>query len=104
MAAWVVAGFLLSLHGRVEPEWSALSSSLALSMSLAGNNDGSTSGAKSLPLEDHKDRHGCYHTHSAFTLVVAELPCYFSFFFFTTDLISPSLIVSSPAISHPPRA
>jgi hypothetical protein len=73
-------------------------------MPRAGNNDESTFGAKTLPLEDHKDQHGCYHTHSAFTLVAAELHCYLPFVFFTTDLISPSLTISSAAISHPPRA
>jgi len=103
VAAWVITGFLFSLHGRVEPELGAVHSYPASRLFQTASEDEATSGATALPLEDHKDRHGCYHTHAIFNLVVAELPCYFSFFFFTTDLISPSLTSSPAAISHPPR-
>lgn len=100
--AWFIAAFLISLYGRVEPELNAGSLSLMRNVSSnSGNNETSPMEQRS---GDHKDSHGCYHSHAPFTVVSALFTCHSSFSTVVRNNLSPSLLISSVKISHPPRS
>ena len=77
-----------------------------MSQSLSGlANDNELSPlTKPLPLGDHKDQHGYYHTHAPFMAPVVDFICHFSFALFTPEAGLPVLSTSFRDIPHPPRA
>ena len=102
-AAWVIAAFLLSIHGKIEPELRAARSYEDGSV-LTSVEDRQPVPTKGSPSGDHVDQHGCYHSHAPFTVVAALFNWNVSVSFLTTSLFSPPLLISSIKILHPPRA
>jgi hypothetical protein len=102
MAVWLIAGLLVVLYGRAEPEANHNARSSKISDQVS-NIDQSLPNQLP-PLGDHRDRHGCYHNHSPFTVASSLFICQVSFSSLITGVFSPPLLLSSAVILHPPRA
>ena len=102
LALIVMVGFSLSFQGRLEPDFNRFHSLLAFHVGDLGHEDSSR--APSAPLGDHKDQHGCYHSHAPFVAVTNAFDCQaVSIALMTTPLEIPySLALTN--ILHPPRA
>ena len=100
--AWLIAAFLISLYGRVEPELNA--GSLSLMRNVSSNSANNETSPMEQRSGDHKDLHGCYHSHAPFTVAAASFTCQLSFSFLTVDLFSLPSLLSFAGILHPPRA
>ena len=96
-------GFLISVHSRFEPELNAGFTSMSQSLSGLANDNELSPLTKPLPLGDHKDQHGYYHTHAPFMAPVVDFICHFSFALFTPEAVRQALSTSSRDIHHPPR-
>lgn len=100
----VVLGILFSLHGRAEPETNATPISINQGVSgLADDNEASPLN-QPLPLGDHKDQHGCYHSHAPFQPAAVGFPSQFFCSLYVSEVSSPIPSVHTSDISHPPRA
>ena len=104
LALILLLGFWLTLESRLEPHFDSSHSSLAFhSASIAHEHDDS-SRAPSLPSGDHKDPHGCYHSHAPFVVVKTSFNCQP-----VSSMLMPS-VVETPyslalmSILRPPRA
>lgn len=65
----LVAGFLLSLVGRSEPDFSSAHFSVAFHVADVEHQHDDSPQLPSSPLGDHKDQQGCYHSHAPFLAV-----------------------------------
>lgn len=104
LALIVLVGFSLSFQGRFESDVGGSRTSFALHIVDRGDEHEDSSRAPSAPLGDHKDRHGCYHSHAPFVAVTTAFKCLaISTALAATTLEIPySLALTS--ILHPPRA
>jgi hypothetical protein len=103
IALFLIIGFLISLHGRVEAESSSHSHSDALEAAHKDSDDPAPSG-KAPPWGAHTDQHGCYHSHAPFNVpaIVPLPPISCSIYVVeTTQLLIPKITF---VITHPPRA
>jgi len=101
---WVIVGFLLSLHGRVESEWRGGNQSTS-GMLVARADDGpGFPWGNSFPPGQHKDQDGCYHSHAPFHTPATTFLVPISFSMYVTEAISLFLPTIPFNISYPPRA
>jgi hypothetical protein len=102
IALFLIIGFLISLHGRVEAESSNHSHPSKISDHKDG--DGTAPAGETLPWGAHTDQHGCYHSHAPFnvpaTVSLAPISCS-SYVIETIQLFIPTITFN---ITHPPRA
>jgi hypothetical protein len=104
LALVLLVGFSLSFQGRFESDVGSAQTSLAVNMSVLGHEHEDSSRAPSAPLGDHKDQHGCYHSHAPFVPVTTHFNC---------QALSTALVTATSEIPysltltnilHPPRA
>jgi hypothetical protein len=104
IALFVIVGFLISLHGRVEAESSSHSHSDAFEAAHHKDRDDPVPVGKASPWGAHTDQHGCYHSHAPFnvpaTVSLAPISCS-SYVIETIQLFFPKITF---VITHPPRA
>ena len=100
----LLVGFWLSIQGRLEPEFKSFQSSLAFHVADLAHQHNDSSQVPSAPTGDHKDQHGCYHSHAPFVIVETAINC---------QVVSTSLVITSlkvpyslglTSILRPPRA
>jgi ABC-type nickel/cobalt efflux system permease component RcnA len=100
----LLIGFWLSFHGRAEPDFQSIHSSLAFHIVDLEHDHDDSSQAPTAPRGDHKDRHGCYHSHDPFAVVNSTFNRQAaSTMLVTVALKTPHSIVLTN-ILHPPRA
>jgi hypothetical protein len=104
IALFLIIGFLISLHGRVEAESTSHSHSSALEVSDHRDGDDTAPAGKAPPWGAHTDQHGCYHSHAPFnvpaTVSLAPISCS-TYVTETIQLFIPTIAFH---ITHPPRA
>jgi ABC-type nickel/cobalt efflux system permease component RcnA len=100
----LLVGFWLSFQGQLEPDFEGSHSSLAFHVADLPHQHEDSSRVPSTPSGDHKDQHGCYHSHAPFVAVTTIFECQaLSTALVTRTLETPdSLALTS--ILHPPRA
>ena len=104
LALVLLLGFWLSIHGRLEPDFnSAHASSAFHSVDLAHQHNDS-SPAPSSPLGDHKDQHGCYHSHAPFLAVETAFNCQAVSAVLETATLEIPYSLGPTSILRPPRA
>ena len=100
----LLAGFWLSIHGRLEADFSSSHSSLAFHAADLAHEHEDSSRTPSAPRGDHKDQHGCYHSHAPFVAVTTAFNCQA----ISTALVAARLEIpyslALTNILHPPRA
>ena len=100
-AFFVLFVFLSSLHGRIEPESLPLSAETTEQVSCV--DEQSFPPPMSAPVGNHKDKHGCYHSHMPYTLVATPIPLTTCTFSFSSQAVLMRLKLFSARIPHPPR-
>ena len=105
LALILLAGLWLSFHGRFETDVEDFHSSPAWHVAdVAHEHDDSSSEIPSAPQGDHKDQHGCYHSHAPFVVVKIPFNCQPAM----STLLPDSLQIPGSrfltSILHPPRA
>ncbi len=100
----VVLGVLFSLHGRAEPESKIGSTSIKQGLSTLADDNEASPLNEPLPPGDHKDQHGCYHSHAPFQPAVVGFLSQFFCSLYVSKVSSPIPSVHTSDISHPPRA
>ena len=104
IAVFLIVGFLISLHGRVEAETISHSHGSESEMSDQKDGNDTAPAAENHPLGAHKDQHGCYHSHASLNLpptMCPLSPIYGSTYVMETNFSLFSTIPSS--IAPPPR-
>ena len=104
IALFLIIGFLISLHGRVEAESLSHSDSSVREISDHKDGDNSAPAGENHPWGAHTDQHGCYHSHAPFnvpaTVSLAPISCS-TYVTETIQLFIPTIAFD---ITHPPRA
>lgn len=99
----LLVGFCFSFHGRLEPDLNHSHSASMVDVAHEAKVDKNSLPVPSVPSGDHKDQHGCYHSHAPFALVAALFGCHLtSSVLVTTPLLDP-LSIALTNILHPPR-
>ena len=104
LALLLLVGFCLSFQGRLEPDLNHSHGASMVDVAHEANGDKNSLPVSSVPSGNHKDQHGCYHSHAPFALVAALFGCHLtSSLLVTTPLLDP-LSIALANILHPPRA
>jgi ABC-type nickel/cobalt efflux system permease component RcnA len=100
--AWVLlVGFCLSWHGRLEPDFASSHSSLSFHVA---DHDDDSNDVPTATEGDHKDQHGCYHSHAPFVAVKAVLDRRLASIQLVAPIVKTPDSVDLTNILHPPRA
>jgi hypothetical protein len=103
LALFLLVGLSLVFQGRLEPDFNHFYGASTVHATTTHEHENS-SRVPSVPSGDHKDQHGCYHSHAPFALVAAVFNCVLvSSVLVTTPLLNP-LSIALTNILHPPRA
>jgi hypothetical protein len=100
----LLVGFSLSLHGRLEPDFASFHSSLSFHVDDHVNNDDDSNDVPTAPQGDHKDQHGCYHSHAPFVAVKTVLNRRLTSILFVAAIVKAPDSLDLTSILHPPRA
>lgn len=102
LSSLLILGLLLVLNGRSELDVHAESSHHAVS-DIATHHEHPYSD-ETPRSGNHTDQHGCYHSHSPFTVASASFIHRVSASVLIARLFSPPILISSVKILQPPRA
>ena len=100
----LLVGFSLSFQGRFESDVDRPHTSLALHIVDLGHEHEDSSRTPLAPLGDHKDQHGCYHSHAPFVAVTPAFKCQAVSTALTATTLEISYSLALNNILHPPRA
>jgi len=100
----LLVSLLLSLPSRSELDFNSSDSSLAFHVADLGHGHNDSRRIPSAPPGDHKDQHGCYHSHAPFIAVKAAFDCYTASILFVPDVSEVLYSFAPTNILHPPRA
>ena len=103
-ALLLLVGFCLSWHGRLEPDFASSHSSLSFYVADHASNDDDSSDVPTAPKGDHKDQHGCYHSHAPFVAVKTVLDRRLASILFVAAIVKAPDSLELTSILHPPRA
>jgi hypothetical protein len=104
LALLLLVGLWLTFKGRLEPDFDPFHGSSTVRAASAAHEDKNSSQVPSLPSGDHKDQHGCYHSHAPFALVSALFSCHLTSSVLVTTSLPDPLSIALTNILHPPRA
>jgi ABC-type nickel/cobalt efflux system permease component RcnA len=100
----LLVGFWLSFQGRAEPDFSSSHSSLAFHVADLAHEHKDSRGVPLSPRGNHKDQHGCYHSHAPFVVVATTFGCEALSTPFVADALEIPYSFILASILHPPRA
>jgi ABC-type nickel/cobalt efflux system permease component RcnA len=104
LALIVLVGFSLSFQGRFESDVDSSHTVLALHNADLGHEHEDSSRAPSAPSGDHKDQHGCYHSHAPFVEVTTAFKCQAVSTALAATTLEIPYSLALTTILHPPRA
>jgi hypothetical protein len=104
LALILLIGFCLSFQGRLKMDFDYVHSSLVFH---ANDLKHQHKDSRDVPLSrqgDHKDQHGCYHSHAPFVTVATTFNCEVLCTPFIADALEVLHSFTLASILHPPRA
>jgi ABC-type nickel/cobalt efflux system permease component RcnA len=104
LALILFTGFWLSFHGRFETDFKNSHSSLAFHVIDLAHEHNESSDVPAAPQGDHKDQHGCYHSHAPFVAVATTFGCEASSTRFVAGALEIPYSLTLASILRPPRA
>lgn len=100
----LITGFWLSFHGRLEPDVTITHDSVAVHGVDGSHRHDHSSNIPATPMGDHKDQHGCYHSHAPFVAVETAFECRAESSALVTAASEIPYSPSLTSILRPPRA
>jgi hypothetical protein len=100
----LLVSFWLSFQSRSELDFNSSHSSLGFHVADLGHEHNDSPRMPSAPRGDHKDEHGCYHSHAPFIAVKAAFDCKAASIPFVPDVSEVLYSFALTKILHPPRA
>lgn len=104
LALILLVGLSLSFQGRLDPDFDSPYSSSAYHVGDQAQDHTDSSHAPLVPQGDHKDQHGCYHSHAPFLVPTSTFDWQPASAIFATALLKIPYFLAPTSILHPPRA
>jgi hypothetical protein len=104
LALILLVGFCLSFQGRLEMDFDYAHSSLAFHADDLKHEHKDSRDFPLSPQGNHKDQHGCYHSHAPFVAVATTFDCEALSTPFVAGALEIPYSLTLTSILHPPRA
>lgn len=104
LALILLVGFSLSFQGRAELDFNSAHPSLAFHVSDLAHEHENSSQVPTAPWGDHKDQHGCFHSHAPFLAVETAFNCQAVSAVLVTATLEIPYSLALTSILRPPRA